>query len=140
MTYKWFNFTFIKNYFNFRGRATRREFWMAGIVMIFITFVIAGVVVLISPDSVMKTRIIMPAEARIALNIFTVPCYAVAVRRLHDTGRTGWWMLLCLVPVIGAIVLLVYFLEKSEQGENQYGPEVVYAFETTSRQKGKLIE
>ena len=54
--------------------------------------------------------------------IFFIPGLAVAVRRLHDTGRTGWWLLISLVPVIGGIVLLIFYCTDSQIGENQYGP------------------
>jgi uncharacterized membrane protein YhaH (DUF805 family) len=54
--------------------------------------------------------------------IFFIPGLAVAVRRLHDTGRTGWWLLISLVPVIGGIVLLIFYCTDSQIGENEYGP------------------
>ena len=50
-----------------------------------------------------------------------IPSIAVSVRRLHDTGRSGWWLLIILIPLIGAIVLLVFFLQDSKPGENQFG-------------------
>src|SRR4051812_31165199 len=50
-----------------------------------------------------------------------LPSLAVAVRRLHDTSRSGWWVLIGLIPVIGAIVLIVFYVQDS-QGDNQYGP------------------
>jgi len=50
-----------------------------------------------------------------------VPSIAVAVRRLHDTERSGWWLLIALVPFIGAIVLLVFMVQDSKPGKNQYG-------------------
>ncbi|CAG1023350.1 partial Inner membrane protein YhaI, partial [Patescibacteria group bacterium] len=46
---------------------------------------------------------------------------AVSVRRLHDTGRTGWWLLIAFIPIIGAIALLVFFFQDSQQGDNEYG-------------------
>jgi len=51
-----------------------------------------------------------------------IPGIAVTVRRLHDTGRTGWWALLCLIPLIGLIVLIVFTIQDSVPGENEYGP------------------
>ena len=59
--------------------------------------------------------------ATIAGIVFLVPNLAVAVRRLHDTGRTGWWLLIGLIPFIGFIVLLYFFILDSEN-DNQYGP------------------
>ncbi|HUF51616.1 MAG TPA: DUF805 domain-containing protein [Longimicrobiales bacterium] len=51
-----------------------------------------------------------------------IPGIAVSVRRLHDTGRSGWWLLIGLIPLIGAIVLLVFMLSDSAAGDNQWGP------------------
>jgi uncharacterized membrane protein YhaH (DUF805 family) len=59
--------------------------------------------------------------ATIAAIVFLVPNLAVGVRRLHDTGRTGWWLLIGLVPLIGVIVLIYFFVLDSEN-DNQYGP------------------
>ena len=54
-----------------------------------------------------------------------VPGIAVAVRRLHDTNRSGWWLLLCFVPFVGAIVLLVWMCSEGTKGANKYGDEPV---------------
>lgn len=51
-----------------------------------------------------------------------IPAIAVSIRRLHDTGRSGWWFLICFIPLIGTIVLFVFMVLDSEPGENQYGP------------------
>lgn len=53
---------------------------------------------------------------------FLLPSIAVTVRRLHDTGRVGWWILIALIPIVGAIVLIVFECQDSEFGANQYGP------------------
>ncbi len=53
--------------------------------------------------------------------IVLIPGIAVSVRRLHDTDRSGWWLLICLIPLIGSIVLLVFLVKDSKPGENQYG-------------------
>jgi uncharacterized membrane protein YhaH (DUF805 family) len=50
-----------------------------------------------------------------------IPSLAVGVRRLHDTGRSGWWLLISLVPIIGIIVLIVFLVQDSQNGTNQYG-------------------
>jgi uncharacterized membrane protein YhaH (DUF805 family) len=56
-----------------------------------------------------------------------IPGLAVAVRRLHDTGRSGWWLLIGLVPLIGAIVLIVFMATDGEPGDNAYGPNPKFA-------------
>lgn len=61
----------------------------------------------------------------IATIILLLPTIAVSARRLHDTGRSGWWLLLFFVPVIGLLVLLVFFCTRSDPGHNRYGEEPV---------------
>jgi uncharacterized membrane protein YhaH (DUF805 family) len=51
-----------------------------------------------------------------------IPSLAVSVRRLHDTNRTGWWVLIGLIPLVGTIILIVFLATDSQPGENQYGP------------------
>jgi uncharacterized membrane protein YhaH (DUF805 family) len=51
-----------------------------------------------------------------------IPSLAVSVRRLHDTNRTGWWIFIGLVPLVGAIILIVFYATDSQPGDNQYGP------------------
>ena len=48
---------------------------------------------------------------------------AVAVRRLHDTGRSGWWLLLAVIPLVGQLVLLYFFIDEGDEGDNDYGPD-----------------
>ena len=50
------------------------------------------------------------------------PAFAVGARRLHDTDRSGWWQLIGLIPLVGAIILIVFFCQDSKPGDNQYGP------------------
>ncbi len=60
----------------------------------------------------------------VVLYLFAVllPAVAVGVRRLHDTGRSGWWLLIAVVPILGTIVLLLFTVKNGEPGDNQYGP------------------
>ena len=51
-----------------------------------------------------------------------IPAFAVAIRRLHDTGRSGWWLLVNCVPIIGWTILFIWMVKDSDEGENQYGP------------------
>ena len=107
-----------KNYINFQGRARRTAYWMFVLFNV-IAAVLAGVL-----DGVLGLggeSGYGPISGLYSLAVF-LPGLALAVRRLHDTGRTGWWMLIGLIPVIGWIVLLVFFVTDSQPGSNQYGP------------------
>ncbi|MBN2740788.1 MAG: DUF805 domain-containing protein [Rhodobacteraceae bacterium] len=59
----------------------------------------------------------------IAALALLVPALAVTVRRLHDNGKSGWWVLLSLIPLIGGLVLLFFFVQRSQPGDNGYGPD-----------------
>lgn len=108
----------LKKYAVFSGRARRKEYWFFVLFNIIISIVLAvidGVTGSFSPE----------AGVGLLGGIYTlavlIPSIAVSVRRLHDTGRSGWWLLIALVPLIGAIVLLVFMVQDSKPGQNQYG-------------------
>lgn len=100
------------HYAKFDGRASRPAFWW---------WVLFGILVAIAANIV---------DAIIGSQIFSIvvslglllPNLSVSIRRLHDTDRTGWWILIALIPLIGLIVLLIFYLQKSDPGDNSYGP------------------
>lgn len=100
----------IKQYALFEGRATRTEYWM------FILFYMIFYIVLAVIDTVLETFILTTIYSLALL----LPSISVAARRLHDTGRTGWWQLLVFLPLIGVIILIV-FLAQDSHDENEYG-------------------
>lgn len=111
--------TVLKKYAVFKGRARRKEYWM------FVLFNIIFSIVAMLLDNLLGTAFEGIGYGLIyILYVLAVliPGLAVTVRRLHDTGRNGWWILISLVPMIGAIWLLVLLIEDSQPGENQYGP------------------
>lgn len=101
-----------QKYAGFTGRAARPEYWYF-ILMMVIGSLIAGLV-----DSILGSEFI---SLLFSLGIL-VPQIAVGVRRLHDTDRTGWWLLIGLIPLIGAIVLIVMFCQRGTPGANRFGP------------------
>ena len=108
-----------KKYACFSGRARRQEFWL------FVLFnFIAGIVVgVISGVLVSVTNVAAFAFLGTIYNLAVlIPGFAVLFRRLHDTGRSGWWWLIGFIPLIGAIVLIIFCCLDSQPGENQYGP------------------
>ena len=106
----------LKKYADFTGRATRTQYWMY--VLFYMIFYIAGVVI----DAVIRIPLL---TLLISLGLL-VPSISIAARRLHDTGRTGWWQLIGFIPILGAIVLLVFFVQDSGE-ENQYGSNPKFA-------------
>lgn len=103
--------------FDFSGRATRPEFWwFMGLSMLF-SVVVGAVAGIVSPDASDL------ASALFSL-VHLLPTLAVGARRLHDTGRTGWWQLVVLVPLVGFIVLVFFMVRRSDEGDNAYGSPV----------------
>ncbi|MGB1262140.1 MAG: DUF805 domain-containing protein [Cognaticolwellia sp.] len=96
----------LKKYADFTGRARRKEYWMFVLVYMIINVILA----------VLGFDII---SALVGLALF-VPSISIAARRLHDTGRSGWWQLIALLPIIGFIVLIVFLVQDSHD-TNAYG-------------------
>ena len=109
----------LKKYAVFSGRARRKEYWYFCLFNIIVAIVLAIVDVIFGTFS--KALGIGLFGGIYALAVF-IPSLAVSVRRLHDRNRSGWWLLIALVPIIGAIVLLVFMVQDSQEGDNQYGP------------------
>ena len=102
----------LKNYVGFSGRARRQEYWM------YFLFNVIAIVVLAVVDAVVGTSLLVLLYELAVL----LPTLAVTVRRLHDTNRSGWWILLGIIPLIGTIILIVFNASDGTPGENQYGP------------------
>lgn len=103
----------LKNYAGFSGRARRKEYWMFLLFNMIIALVLGFIEGLFGSPGILGSIYSLAV---------LVPSIAVSMRRLHDTGRSGWWMLIGFVPLIGAAVLLIFFVQDSMQGSNQYGP------------------
>ncbi len=110
----------LKKYATFSGRSQRSEYWF------FMLFFVIILIVL----SVLDGMLFKGAEGAPGMPILTlvgvatllVPSIAVGVRRLHDTDRSGWWVFIQLVPVVGPILLIVFCAQDSKPGENRFGP------------------
>ena len=100
----------VKKYADFTGRARRKEYWMYSL------FYMIFYVLLMVIDAVLGTGVLSGIYALALL----IPCISIATRRLHDTGRSGWWQLIVLIPIIGAIILLIFLVQDSH-AENSYG-------------------
>ncbi len=106
----------MKRYFQFSGRAGREAFWMFYLVLFII-------------NAVFEVFERIPALNGVGVwlgGLFTlvalIPFLAVSARRLHDIGRSGWWQLIGLIPILGWLVLLYFFIQVGDTGTNSYGP------------------
>ncbi len=101
------------NYVNFSGRACRSEYWY-WVLFVFLCDIAALVI-----DTAIGVYVVSSLFHLAVL----LPSLALAVRRLHDLDRTGWWLLLALIPLIGEIILLIWFCTKGTEGSNRFGPD-----------------
>jgi uncharacterized membrane protein YhaH (DUF805 family) len=116
----------LSQYVGFAGRARRSEYWW------YVLFtVLVGIVASILDmafgtdfDGSVTSSGLFGLIANLAL---LLPSLAVGVRRLHDTDRSGWWLLIGLIPFIGLIVLLVFFVQDGTPAENRFGPSPKHA-------------
>jgi uncharacterized membrane protein YhaH (DUF805 family) len=110
----------LRRFADFSGRARRAEYWW------FYLFVIIGFVVASVIDSLLGLGETVGPYGIVSVLFglaIIIPSLAAGVRRLHDTGRTGWWLLIALVPLVGAIVLLVFYVSAGTPGDNRFGPD-----------------
>lgn len=126
---RWY-LTALHRYADFTGRSRRTDFWM------FVLFAALGAIILAFVDEGLGLTYaadggtpMLPFVGRSGLFgtfyslALVVPSLAVGARRLHDTGKSGWWQLIGLVPLIGAIALILFFVTDGHRGPNRYGPE-----------------
>jgi uncharacterized membrane protein YhaH (DUF805 family) len=110
----------LRQYAVFTGRARRTEYWMFTLFSVIIAIVLAVL------DSLLGLSF-MPGGTGLLGLLYSLavllPSLGVSIRRLHDTGRTGWWLLIGLVPLVGAIVLIVFLATAGTVGSNSYGPD-----------------
>ncbi|MBF3237597.1 DUF805 domain-containing protein [Aeromonas veronii] len=105
-------FKAFKNYFNFHGRASRQEYFM---FLLFHTVICVILALLFnSPEH-------LNYELAVYSVLTIIPCLSLAVRRIHDTNRTGWYVLIGAIPVIGFVLLLLIKLQKGSNEANRYG-------------------
>ncbi len=105
----------LSKYAQFTGRSRRSEYWYFFLVNMILSYGLQG----LAMATEMSIFGILAAVVGLAL---LIPGIAVAVRRLHDIGRSGWWLLIALVPLVGIFVLLYWLATDSQPGANEYGP------------------
>lgn len=117
--------TVLSKYAVFSGRARRREYWFFFLIHILIVFALVALDLMLGTASVEAGIGLLSGLYSLAV---LIPTIAVAVRRLHDSGRSGWWLLVGFVPILGGLAVIVLMLMDSTPGDNQYGPNPKQAF------------
>ncbi|MBS7051666.1 MAG: DUF805 domain-containing protein [Veillonella sp.] len=120
----------IKNYANFKGRASRCEYWrfMAGMMMVQGT--LGVVAVLCNGVGLFNFESIIDTITMLVALFFVIPNLAITARRMHDIGRSGWTQLISFIPIIGFFIFLNYELKRGDEGENGYGERTGFVFVT----------
>ena len=101
----------VTNYVGFTGRTGRSEFWYF-VLAYFIIYVVLAIL-----ESLVGMTGILTGIFGLAM---LLPTLAVEFRRLHDTGRTAWWLLIAFIPIVGLIVLIYFFAQPTKEGDNEY--------------------
>lgn len=100
-------------YATFSGRAPRAEYWWWTLFVIIANAVLTAVDTMLGFDSLLSGLFALAT---------LLPSLAVGARRLHDLGKSGWWLLIGLIPLVGVIILIIWFIRPGEPGQNAYGP------------------
>ena len=110
----WFMMVVTQHYFDFNGRARRAEFWWFSLVyfVLYLAVYIFG--------SILHLGQVLGSLVSLAL---LLPSLGVGVRRLHDTDKTGWLILIGIIPIVGWIALIYFYVQPGTSGSNQYGPD-----------------
>ena len=109
----------LKKYLVFEGRARRKEYWF---FILFNILIGIGLAIIDNMTGTLNPETGTGLLSGIYSLAVLIPTIAVAIRRLHDTDRSGWWLLLVFVPLIGGLVLLVFFVLDGTPGSNRFGP------------------
>ena len=109
--------TCFSKYVDFKGRARRPEYWWWVLFNVIVSIVL-GIV-----DLGLTAAHIPGVLGNLASLAFLLPSLAVGARRLHDTDRSGWWLLLWFIPLIGWIIIIVFLCQRGTPGENRFGPD-----------------
>ena len=107
----------LQKYMDFNGRAIRSEYWWFALF-----YLVPNVICSVLDELVFGG---LPVLQVILLISLLLPIISVTIRRLHDTDRSGWWLLLVLVPVIGTVVLLIFMCLRGTSGPNRFGPDLL---------------
>ncbi|KVE09174.1 MULTISPECIES: DUF805 domain-containing protein [Burkholderia] len=115
----------LNKYATFEGRARRAEYWYFALLSCVLS-IVGQIIGAAGRDGGLITLLLLGAISLVSLALI-VPGIAVSVRRLHDTGRSGWFLLLALIPIVGSILLLVWMCSRGTEGPNRFGADPIPA-------------
>ncbi|MCZ7417958.1 MULTISPECIES: DUF805 domain-containing protein [unclassified Micromonospora] len=108
----------LSQYATFQGRARRSEYWWFSLFLLLV-----GIAARVVDSALGVDFEASGGPVSLVVNLaLLLPSLAVSVRRLHDLDRSGWWLLLALIPIVGWIVLLVFAVQNGTPGPNRFGP------------------
>ena len=115
----------LRKYATFEGRARRKEYWWFYLFS-FILVLIGGVIdnVIFGPDALADSSGLGPVSG-LAILALLLPTLAAGVRRLHDGDRSGWWLLVAFLPLVGALLLLFWYCSRGTIGPNRFGADPI---------------
>ena len=121
--FSWWMIEPLRRYAQFSGRARRKEFWAFELLMIALTLLLVTVDIFVFGTNDMATNTsVGPLSGLFSLAIL-IPSIAVSVRRLHDLDKSGWWLLIGLLPIVGVLVLLFWYCSRGTTGPNSFGAD-----------------
>lgn len=111
----------LQRYAVWTGRSGRQEYWHYAGIYLLVTVVVAMLDAIVGRPMAARGSSVGPLQGLFTLAVL-VPTLGVCIRRLHDTNRSGWWLLIGMVPVLGMLVLLVFSALAGDRGSNRFGP------------------
>lgn len=109
----------LKNYAQFSGRSSRKEFWWFTVICVLFDLMLSQID---QELGLFSKKIEIGVFSLIFWMLILIPSMSIATRRLHDIGKSGWWQLLIFIPFIGLIALISFYCRKSYPFQNAYGP------------------
>ncbi len=116
-------FDALKNFDNFSGRAARKEYWFFPLTF-FIYYIISNAIISNASAIITDIQLEFVSIPFFMIHVFFfIAWLSVSIRRLHDTDRSGWWLLLIFIPIIGMLILLCWLIKKGTHGKNRFGDD-----------------
>lgn len=122
--FDYFKKAVFENYANFSGRARRKEYWYCCLTLFILNMLMQVVSAISSVESSSSILVLgLSIVLLLAYMCLIIPNISLSIRRLHDIGKSGWYLLIGFIPLVGGIILLVWFCREGETGPNKWGPD-----------------